>query len=425
MYKFNVPDWIKLDNAATIYPSTLSKKYASMFRMTITLKESIDKYYLEKALYNIMKRFPTFSYKLKEGLFWCYFKHIDGIPPIEEDYKNPMLRINFRKNKHFMFRVRYFNKRIAIEYFHALTDGTGGITFLLTLTAEYLRLKNTIKAEYNNLILNPKDKPKKDEIKDSFYKYSRGIGGLVKEKAAYHIKGTMEANHILNVITGIVPIDKLKRVAHNYNATLTEFLVSLMILSLQDINNNQRKKSTKPIKISVPINLRKYYPTNTLRNFSSYINVGIEPKYGNYSLEEIIDEVKTQIHYLSREKRINAKISGNTNLSKNYFIRLIPMFIKKHIMSLIERLMGDRYCSSTFSNLGLINLPKDMESYVKELGFMIGRSRVKPGSCACLGYNNNLYISFTRKIKETDLERLFFTKLVEFDVPVEIESNEG
>ena len=148
MYKFNIPSWIKLDNAATIYPSTLSKKYASMFRMTIVLKEKIDKYYLEKALNNIMKRFPTFSYKLKVGLFWCYFKHIDGIPPIEEDYKNPMLRINFRKNKHFMFRVRYFNKRIAIEYFHALTDGRGGMTFLLTLANEYLRLKNNIKVEY-------------------------------------------------------------------------------------------------------------------------------------------------------------------------------------------------------------------------------------------------------------------------------------
>ncbi len=425
MYKFTIPSWIKLDNAATIYPSTLSKKFASMFRVTITLKENIEKYYLEKALSNIMKRFPTFSYRLKEGLFWCYFRHIDGLPPIEEDYQNPMLRINFRKNKHFMFRVRYFKKRIAIEYFHALTDGMGGITFLLTLTNEYLRLKKNIKVEYNDLILNPKDRPKKDEIKDSFYKYSRGIGGLVKERPAYHQRGTMEENHILNVITGIVSTDKLKALAHQYNSTLTEFIVSLMILSLQEINNNQKKKSKKPIKISVPINLRKYYPTKTLRNFSSYINVGIEPKYGSYSLEEIVDEVKTQIHLLSREKRINAKISGNTNLSKNYLIRLIPMFIKKHIMSLIERLMGDRYCSSTFSNLGLINLPQNMEDYVKELGFMIGRSRVKPGSCACVGYKNNLYISFTRKIKETDLERLFFTKLVEFNIPVTIESNEG
>lgn len=425
MYKFNMPSWIKLDNAATIYPSTLTKKYASMFRMTITLKENVDKYYLEHALGNIMKRFPTFSYRLKEGLFWCYFKHIKGIPPVTEDYKNPMLRINFRKNKYFMFRVRYFKKRIAIEYFHALTDGMGGITFLLTLTNEYLRLKNNIDVEYNSLILNPKEKPRKDEIIDHFYKYSRGIGGLIKEKPAYHQKGTKEDNHILNVITGIVPIDKIKELAHKYDATITEFIVSLMILSLQDINNKQKRRSKKPIKISVPINLRKYYPTNTLRNFSSYINVGIEPKYGDYTLDEIIDEVKTQIHLLSREKRINAKISGNTNLSKNYFIRLIPMFIKKHILSIAEKLMGDRYCSSTFSNLGLIKLPKNMESYVYELGFMIGRSRVKPGSCACVGYKNNLYISFTRKIKETDLERLFFTRLVEFSIPVTIESNEG
>ena len=51
-----------------------------------------------------------------------------------------------------MFRIRCFDKRIAIEYFHALTDGTGGVTFLLTLTAEYLKLKHNIKIEYNEKI---------------------------------------------------------------------------------------------------------------------------------------------------------------------------------------------------------------------------------------------------------------------------------
>ena len=129
MDKNKIPSWIKLDNAATIYPSTLSRKYAAMFRMTVTLKEKVDKEILNTALSNVIKRFPSFSYKLKQGLFWSYFKHIEGTPDIDEDVNNPMIRINFKKNKGFMFRIRYFDKRLAIEYFHALTDGTGAITF--------------------------------------------------------------------------------------------------------------------------------------------------------------------------------------------------------------------------------------------------------------------------------------------------------
>jgi len=97
--KIKIPSWMKLDNAATIYPSTLTKRYASMFRMSVSLTETVDKKILESALNNVIKRFPAFRYKLKQGLFWCYFKFNKGVPEIQDDYKNPLLRINFKKNK--------------------------------------------------------------------------------------------------------------------------------------------------------------------------------------------------------------------------------------------------------------------------------------------------------------------------------------
>ena len=108
-----IPDWLKLDNAATIYPSTLSKKYAAMFRLTITLNDKVDENILEEALNNIIDRFPTFRFKLKQGLFWCYFKRIKNKVLVENDYNNPMLRINFKNSNNYMFRVRYYENRIA------------------------------------------------------------------------------------------------------------------------------------------------------------------------------------------------------------------------------------------------------------------------------------------------------------------------
>lgn len=425
--KIKIPSWIKLDNAATIYPSTLTKRYASMFRMTISLTESVDKEILNEALNNVIKRFPAFRYKLKQGLFWCYFKYNDGVPEIQDDYKNPLLRINFKKNKGFMFRIRYFDKKIAIEYFHALTDGTGGITFLLTLTGEYLRLKHNINIEYSDKILNPKEEADIDEYSDRFKKYARKLGGLEHEEAAYHQKGTKEDSHILNIITGIISVNELKKKCREYNCTITQFLAAVMIISYQEMQEKEVQKQTKrkPIKLCIPINLRKIYPTKTMRNFSSYANIGIEPKYGHYTLKETINIVKNKMELSFSEKRINAKITANVKLSRNYFIRLIPMFIKKHILSTAEFLMGDRYCTTAFSNIGLIELPKEIESYIKDIGFVIGRSRTKPGSCGCISCKGKLYISFSRQIKESELERLFFTKLVEMNIPVTIESNIG
>ncbi len=415
-----IPDWLKLDNAATIYPSTLSKKYAAMFRLTITLNDTIDENILEEAVNNIIDRFPTFRFKLKQGLFWCYFKKIKNKVLVENDYNNPMLRINFKNSNNYMFRVRYYENRIAVEFFHALTDGNGGIKFISTLAGEYIRLKYHKKISYNNLVLNPKEKVKRYEYSDDFYKYARKIGKLEKEKEAYHYKGTLEDSNILNIITGIVPIDKLKKETIKYNCSMTCFLASLLILSIQEL---KKSKDKKPIKISIPVNLRNYYESSTIRNFSSYINVGIEPIYGTYTFEEIIKIVKSKMELGLTEKKLNAKFSANVKLTKNIFIRLTPMFIKKRIMSLSDKMMGDRYCTHTLSNLGYIELPKNVNEYVEEVGFIIGKSRFKPGSCSCIGYKNNVYITFSRKIKETELERIFFTKLVEMNIPVLIESN--
>ncbi|NMA51158.1 MAG: hypothetical protein GX951_04875 [Mollicutes bacterium] len=422
-----IPNWIKLDNAATIYPATLSRRYAAMFRVTVTFDKKIDIKILEEALNNVIKRFPSFRYKLKSGLFWCYLKFNKGCPAITKDYKNPLLPINFKENKNFMFRIRVFEKRLAIEIFHAITDGRGGLIFLLTLAGEYLRLKENIKIEYNDVVLNPYEKWKEEEFTNQFKKYARNIKDLGKKWKAFHIKGTNENRNMLNIITGIIPIDKLKKRAKEYDCTITEYIVALLIDSVQDIQEKKVKRPEKrePIIISVPIDLRKVYNCNTLRNFASFINVSVDTKYGHYKLQEIVDEVKCKMKLMFSEKRINAKITSTVRLPENFFIRIIPMFIKKHVMNFSEWLYGDRGCTTVFSNLGNVNLPKTMIPFVEEIGFIIGKSRGKSGSCTCVGYNNKLFMTFSSKIKETDFQRLFFTKLVELGIPVEIESNKG
>ncbi len=415
--------WLKLDNAATIYPSTLSKKYAAMFRMSVSLDEKIDVRILKKALDNIIPIFPTFHYKLKSGLFWCYFRYNDKDFIIDEDKKNPLLRMNFEINNDYLFRIRHYNKRIAIEYFHALTDGTGGITFLLTLVGEYLKLKHNLKITYNNYVLDPSKPIDNKLFRDQFFDIARKYGKFEKNKRAYHFKGEKINSNLLNIITGHIKIDELKKVAHKYDCTITEYLASMMILSLQEMSDDDRNK--KPIMVSIPINLRNIYHVESLRNFSSYINVGINPKLGNYSLEEIINEVKSQMHILVSEKVVNAKVTANVNAMKNIFIRIIPLFIKRRALSLSDFLLGDRFCSINFSNLGLIKLPNEMLPYIMDANFIIGRPRFNVCNSACISIKNDLYISFARTIKVPRFERKFFTKLVEAGITVEVESNGG
>ena len=416
---------MRLDNAALIYPPAVKKKYAMMFRLTLTFKKDIDKEVLAKALENTLVRLPSFAYRLRRGLFWYYLEKIDGIPPIQDDVKNPMRTINFKDNNYFMFRVRVYENRLALEFFHALTDGTGGVTLLLTLAREYLRLKYKANIPYTDKILDLSVTPSKEEIEDSFKKYVGDVGSLEKEEVAYHLKGEQLPSHMLNIITGKMSIKELKKLCKKYDCTITVLLTSIMFLSFQEIQKNNNDSKKNPIKISIPVNLRRFFESVTLRNFSSYVNPKIDTKLGEYTLEEIIHEVKNQLDLMVTEKKLRSKFTGNVNMEKKFIIRIMPTFIKKQALSISDYLMGDRYYTTTFSNYGLINIPKEMQEYVTDMGFMIGRSRNKHGAVACISCMDNLYITFTSRIKESEFERLFFTKLVELGVEVYIESNGG
>lgn len=423
---YTVPKWMKLDNAATIYPATWSKKLSAMFRYTVTLTEEIDPVLLEKAQAAALQRMPYLCYRLRQGLFWCYFTQTPGMPEIRPDVNNPMIPIDFKENKHFLFRVRWYGKRIAVEFFHAITDGEGGITFLLTMTAQYLRLKYGCHIPFTERILDPKGTPSPEETEDCFYRYAGKVGALEHEQAAYHQSGTVEPDHVLHIITGKIPVEPLKKAAKAAGCTITVFLASVLtecfqIMQLQETAAGRRKK---PIKIFIPINLRSFYPTRTMRNFSSYVNVGIESRLGEHSFPEIVSQLRSQLETVATEKRLNSKFTGNVRTAQNPFVRCIPMFIKKHILSIAERMMGDRYCSTALSNMGNVVLPPEMMPYVTDFNCMLSRCRGKPGAATCISYNGNLYMTFTRKIREADLERLFFTKLVERGIPVELESNQ-
>ena len=416
---------MRLDNAALIYPPAVKKKYAMMFRLTLTFKKEIDKEVLAKALENTLERLPSFAYRLRRGLFWYYLEKIDGIPPILDDVKNPMRTINFKDNNYFMFRVRVYENRLALEFFHALTDGTGGVTLLLTLAREYLRLKYKANIPYTDKILDLSVKPSKEEIEDSFKKYVGDVGAVEKEEVAYHLKGEQLPSHMLNIITGKMSIKALKKLSKKYDCTITVLLTSIMFLAFQEIQKNNNDSKKNPIKISIPVNLRRFFESVTLRNFSSYVNPKIDTKLGEYTLEEIIYEVKNQLDLMVTEKKLRSKFTGNVNMEKKFIIRIMPTFIKKQALSISDYLMGDRYYTTTFSNYGLINIPKEMQEYVTDMGFMIGRSRNKHGAVACISCMDNLYITFTSRIRETEFERLFFTKLVQEGIEVYIESNGG
>ena len=420
-------EWLKPDNTANFCTMVTTKKFAHIFRLSVELEEEIDPVVLDSALQVVLKRIPSFALKLRYGLFWNYMELAKDKPVVEEDVRNPMARRSWKLNKHFLFRVRYFGKRISLEVFHALADGTGGMTFMMTLVAEYLRQKYGYEIEESRWILNPDEEPKQEEYEDAYSKVARRQKFNRKSPKAYQAKGSKAAEGFLNIVTGRMPVEAVKAKAKEYNCTVTAFLTAVLMDVFQDIQEKEKKRKIRqmPIVINIPVDLRKFYPSKTVSNFFANINIGLDRALGHYSFAEIVEQVKHGMALNITEKRVNNLIAGNIASYQYKVYKVIPMFIKKPFVILGNYMGGEIKSTCTMSNLGKVELPPGMSEYVKGVQAVAGKNFGRVTSCMGVSYADTMSVTFTRKIKEAEIERLFYTKLVEMGIPVEIESNQA
>mgnify|MGYP000908390361 FL=1 len=417
--------WYKLDNAAILYPSIQSDRISTMFRLSATLTENVDPSVLQLALNKIIDRFPYYRVKLSKGLFWYYLEHNPKTPRVEKDVQYPCGRLSPILNRNFLFRVRYYKRRIAVEFCHALTDGTGAVTFLKALVYQYLKETGKNLTDKTG-ILTIDEEPDQEEFEDSYNRFYKPSLPLPETgEPAYHLKAKLAKKGIYYVITGIVPLKDIIAKAKEYNVSLTVFLAAIYMDAMQTIQNKHvsNPRCKKPISVSVPVNMRNIYPSKTMRNFSLFVVPKIDPRLGDYSFEEILKIVHYTMMTEINEKSISRQLSRNVGGQRNPFVRIIPLFIKRLFFPLLYRKLGENLFSGTISNLGLITVPDEMAQYIERIDFVPGPGPVNKTGCSVTGFKDKLYITFGRLTDEAELERIFFTKLVKMGIHVTIESN--
>lgn len=400
----SIPAKLRLDNAANIYPASMSKQYSSLYRMSLTMSEPVDTDILQKALERASRRIPTFRCGLKAGTFWWFLERLDSEPRVLP--LKPLKMFSFLDQKGLLYRVSADGCRICLDVFHALTDGFGALSFLQTLGAEYLRLRYGIRIDYDGMTLDPSQAPVFSEVEDSFKSVFTGRRGtLEKNVDAFHISGEVMEHNALEDFCIRLPMDSLKQLCQKYDCTVTELVCSVMLEALQQEHRMSPRRKRTVLKVSVPINLRPLYGTRTLRNFSSYVNLGVDVRNGYLSFAKIVRAVKAQKERDMQQERLEPKIAANVELEENSLVKLIPLFIKHPIIDIINLLHGDRYCSQTLSNLGPVTLPEAMKPFVKDVDFVLGRQRGNSGAASCLGYGDHLNLHLTRKIVSDRYEK--------------------
>ena len=143
-----------------------------------------------------------------------------------------------------------------------------------------------------------------------------------------------------------------------------------------------------------------------------------------YNFNEILSIVKQDFKDELTKERLTRRLVSQVRIEKNFFIRILPLFIKKIALKLSYKAYGSDLNTISFSNLGVINVPYEFYEYVDQMYFMIGTSTDGPINLSASSYNNMLTLTFVSRIMEKTVEKDFIRYLTNDGIKITVQTND-
>ena len=380
--------WMKTDIPSIMFSCLSTKKWGRTFRIAVVLKEkTVDARILEKAIEDLRSRFPHFYSKLKKGFFWNYLEQTDGLPEIRPENNcqaEPIALCNNGPD----FRIVYTQNSIAIEIAHYISDGHGALTFLLALTQRYLELAKNLPSEPRKGILYWQDAPSEKETDDDFLRYGDFDGEKIKSAIhdVYRLPAVYEKDYLhLHYLE--MSVRQVQTEARAMQITMTEFMTAVYMLA---VIRTAEKPIQNSVGVDIPVNLRSFFESATLRNFVYQVSV-LLPVNGkqDWTLEKIADAIRGQVRSHLNKEELQAILKGLTGLAKNPVVRLVPNFLKTPVLRVLQaRSHSDE--TTIITNLGKIDIADDIADCIERIEFVNGDTSGYglPSTCSSAGFND-------------------------------------
>lgn len=412
--------WYKLDNAALMYPLVARGESISIFRVSALLRDPVDPVELQYAVNDIAARFPTICGSVKNGFFWPFIDRPTIPITVKPQTKVPgrPMKVDSRRSQ---IRVNYIGNQISVEFFHSATDGTGGIIFLNSLLRRYFQ-RLGYKIDCTNCF-DYRDIPSLEEIRDNFAAVTvkKNPPPCPKPVKSKKLNGTLQRGGKYVTVRGVMSASQLKSVAKQHNATVTEYLGAVQLMALNRLAAVTNSPENPPIRVLIPVNLRRIYDMETIRNFSSYIFYQYN---GQNDIDEVIDDIRKQTEEQMTDDYFRGMVSFNYNNGNSPLLKIVPLAVKRFVLGCIVSGRGDGVVNcSTLSNLGVVKAPEQFDDLVLRYDFMLGKPAKKTNNFAVATYNDTCVISMTSPFVERDCEMYFFRKLAEAGIDIAVESD--
>lgn len=392
-----------MDNVAKVFLATCGNRDTRTLRVSCTLTTEILPDILQEALLQTIHIRPQFQVRIRRGFFWHYMEETHITPVVKEESGRvcPSLYAPGR-SKSLHYQVSYYGRRINLDLFHALSDGTGALEFLNLLVANYLNLLHDNK--FSSLVTSSgasADDLTEDSFKQFYNKEGKSQNAL---KKAYHPGGLRLPYDQLQFFEIQMPVDQILPKAKSCGVSLTSYLGALFMLAIRaDMPALSRKQ---PITVSMPVNLRNYYPSNTSRNFFNNVSVShvFDKEITEESLAKEFDQ-KLKSH-LTPEK-IMAQMDAYEHMESVMAIKAVPLVFKQPVVRYFSRAQ-DKKVSLVLSNLGVQKPAEAFRPYIANYSAFCSSSNL---FVTVSSYQNTLTLGVTSPYANTGVLKDFIRHL--------------
>lgn len=422
--------WFNLDNSANLYALINSNGSQSIFRFTVELTDNIIADKMQDAINLTLERFPSFKVRLRRGVWWHYLEHNDKQLKLRPESDILMDTITAHNCDDYCFRIMYYNNRLSFEFFHALCDGNGALAFIKSVLYTYFKtLGLEVDAEGKVITYDSPINP--EEYEDSFGKNFKPIklkdlnlGGMVgTTNPAFVIPGKQFKHLGKGAITADLDIKQLLAYCKSKGWTISHFLGGLFMYSVYMTKVKQVKKP-RDITLFIPINLRKMYGSITLRNFILFSRARADVKKDDLTLEDFVQIVQNAIASCYTKEYMDTNISTAMMGEKFWAMRFAPLFVKQFLFEANNHLnIMYPTKTSTFSNMGMADLPKSFEPYVKKITFLLNAYPSIPMAFTAISTFDTLTLGFVRLLRDTEIEKFFIKYLADLGFDISVDSN--
>jgi len=406
----DMPKRFAIDNSSILYLALIRKDHTNIFRFTLTMTEEIQPELLQTAVNQVHRRLPSFFAGFHPG-FLQYTQVQAEQPPLVKPDPGCLITMTREEIARCAYRVYYRNNQIIIEGFHALSDGYGMAASFCTMAAEYLKLRYGLEIPTGYPVLNCAVEASPEELEDSYLKYAVAKPLHMPSRYSYQLPGKEASHNHISEYPMVFPVETLLKAARNHGVSITALLSSVMAASVMEVQKETSRRRLRPVRIMVPIDLRRIFPSTTLRNFILYALPTMEPAELNLPMHQLTEKFSRQIREHLQKDNLAGIITYNVKTQSSPVWKLLPSALKCGLMRLAYRFFGESNSSITFTNLGNIVLPEEMLPYVQSIALTMTPRARSPYNCGMLTYNGQFFLNICRFPKDSQLEEIFARKL--------------